>query len=107
MRARRSGALRKIGLLKEQYFKRYKRSLKKRKKPLFSHLILTPVTQEIERGPNASNQSGTLKSYGNLYTFIGFMAGSTPVRPIKKTFIKKNHTLKGSLKEYLLKARTE
>lgn len=42
-----------------------------------------PVTQEIESGENASNISGTLGGYGNLFSFIGFLKGSNPIGPIK------------------------
>lgn len=39
-----------------------------------------PVSIEINDGPNASNTSGTLGGYGNLFSFIGFEAGESPVR---------------------------
>lgn len=42
-----------------------------------------PVTQEIEGGENASNVSGTLGGYGNLFSFIGFNQGSNPTGPVK------------------------
>jgi hypothetical protein len=42
-----------------------------------------PVTQEIEGGENASNVSGTLGGYGNLFSFIGFNQGSNPTAPVK------------------------
>ena len=31
-----------------------------------------PVTSELNDGPNASNTSGLLGGYGNLFSFIGF-----------------------------------
>jgi hypothetical protein len=41
-----------------------------------------PVTEEIEGGTNASNISGTLGGYGNLYSFLGF-SNSAPTAPVK------------------------
>lgn len=41
-----------------------------------------PVTQEIRGGENASNSSGTLGGYGNLFSFIGFNKGSDPISPV-------------------------
>lgn len=43
-----------------------------------------PVTKEIEAGKNTSNSSGLLDGYGNLFTFIGFDSGSSPIAIIKK-----------------------
>jgi len=42
-----------------------------------------PVTQEIDGGENASNISGTLGGYGNLFSFLGFNQGSKPTVPVK------------------------
>jgi hypothetical protein len=47
-----------------------------------------PVTQELEAGENASNISGTLGGYGNLFSFLGFSRGASPVSPVK-TLIQK------------------
>ena len=43
-----------------------------------------PVTRELQAGPAAENTSGTLGGYGNLFSFIGFPAGHSPTRPIRK-----------------------
>ena len=43
-----------------------------------------PVTVEIEGGPSASNSSRTLGGIGNLYTYIGFQAGSHPIKSLRK-----------------------
>jgi hypothetical protein len=42
-----------------------------------------PVTQELDGGENASNNSGTLGGYGNLFSFLGFNRGSNPTAPVK------------------------
>ena len=42
-----------------------------------------PITKEIDAGPGASNSSGTLGGYGNLFTFIGFDRGQDPISPIR------------------------
>lgn len=43
-----------------------------------------PVTVEIDGGVFASNVSSTLGGKGNLFSFIGFEAGSDPTQPIKQ-----------------------
>lgn len=43
-----------------------------------------PVTREIDAGPTASNSSGTLGGYGNLFAFIGFDSSDNPTEAIKK-----------------------
>jgi hypothetical protein len=42
-----------------------------------------PVTQELEGGEDASNLSGTLGGYGNLFSFLGFNKGANPTAPVK------------------------
>lgn len=42
-----------------------------------------PITQEIEAGPDANNTSNTLGGYGNLFSFLGFYAGSSPLAVIR------------------------
>ncbi len=41
------------------------------------------ITQEILAGPDAANISGTLDGYGNLFSFIGFEAGSNPTEQLR------------------------
>lgn len=43
-------------------------------KDFFEH----EITQELKTGNDASNSSGTLNGYGNLFTFLGFMVGEDP-----------------------------
>ena len=43
-----------------------------------------PVTLEIEGGAMATNISKTLGGIGNLFTYIGFQAGSNPIAPLRR-----------------------
>tara|TARA_Y100000817_G_scaffold309523_1_gene298774 strand:+ start:503 stop:1111 length:609 start_codon:yes stop_codon:yes gene_type:complete len=42
-----------------------------------------PITKEIESGPGASNLSGTLTGYGNLFSFIGFNSTDQPIEELR------------------------
>jgi hypothetical protein len=56
---------------------------------------------EIEGGPSASNGSRTLGGIGNLYTFIGFQAGSHPIKALRKSLEKysiRYNNLRGGLR---------
>jgi len=57
--------------------------IEKEKSSLIKAFNNHPVTQEIEAGPKASNISGTLGGYGNLFSFLGFYAGTNPVEPVR------------------------
>lgn len=48
-----------------------------------------PVSQEIAAGNDASNTSGLLGGYGNLFSFIGFDAGESPIAPISRILKKR------------------
>ena len=50
-----------------------------------------PVTRELDGGVAATNFSGTLGGYGNLFSFIGFPIGSQPTRPIRDYLKKSIH----------------
>ena len=55
-----------------------------------------PVTMEIAAGASATNISGTLGGIGNLFSYIGFSAGSQPLaalRPLLAEYeIRYHHT---------------
>lgn len=53
------------------------------RKDLIRDFVSHPVTTEIKSGPTASNFSGTLNGYGNLFSFIGFDQGESPTTPIE------------------------
>ena len=57
--------------------------LQESKQELMQEFNNHPVTREIEAGPNASNESGTLGNRGNLFSFIGFNDGSDPISPVR------------------------
>tara|TARA_B100000029_G_scaffold502145_1_gene576897 strand:- start:525 stop:1163 length:639 start_codon:yes stop_codon:yes gene_type:complete len=52
------------------------------KKEMIKDFLKHPITVEILGGPTASNSSGTLGGYGNLFSFIGFGQSDRPIDPI-------------------------
>jgi len=42
------------------------------------------ITKELQAGPKASNSSGTLGGYGNLFSYIGFDSGDNPTQIIEE-----------------------
>lgn len=48
-----------------------------------------PVTKEIEEGITAKNGSQTLGGYGNLFSFIGFNQGETPIKKLRDLLMEK------------------
>jgi len=59
-----------------------KKAFEKMKREMILEFMSHPVTREILGGPDASNESGTLDGYGNLFSFIGFDKGTDPIEPI-------------------------
>ena len=72
---------------------RIKTKLEKAKRKAFQEFISQfkahPITREIAAGPHASNTSGTLGGYGNLFSFIGFEQGDNPTTVIEQYIINK------------------
>jgi hypothetical protein len=58
------------------------KAFEKVKRQMILEFMNHPVTREILGGPNASNESGTLNGYGNLFSFIGFNEGDDPIEVI-------------------------
>lgn len=54
------------------------------KKNFFLEFNSHSITKEILSGPDASNTSGTLGGYGNLFSFLGFEEGRNPIDEISK-----------------------
>jgi hypothetical protein len=52
------------------------------KRQMIEEFMNHPVTEEIMNGYNSENTSNTLGGYGNLFSFIGFESGDTPIIPI-------------------------
>lgn len=65
-----------------------RRAFEKLKTKMIAEFQAHPVTREIEGGINASNVSGTLGGITNLYSFIGFNAGSNPIDPIEDLLLR-------------------
>jgi hypothetical protein len=75
-------------LVKEDFEKRIERSFNNIKAEMIRELMNHKITKEISIGVGASNSSNTLGGYGNLFTFIGFEAGTSPIDAIKREFDK-------------------
>lgn len=75
-------------LIKDDFEKRIERSFNNIKDAMIRELMNHPITKEIQEGAGASNSSGTLNGYGNLFSFIGFESGTFPIDPIKQEFDK-------------------
>jgi hypothetical protein len=58
--------------------------LMKEKQNLLKDFDEHPVTKEIDGGAGATNLSGTLAGYGNLFSFIGFESGSLPTQAVRQ-----------------------
>jgi len=52
------------------------------KKQMIQEFMNHPVTEELMNGYNAENISNTLNGNGNLFSFIGFESGDSPIIPI-------------------------
>jgi len=75
-------------LVKEDFDKKIERSFNNIKAEMIRELMNHEITKEISVGVGASNSSNTLGGYGNLFTFIGFEAGTSPIDAIKREFDK-------------------
>jgi hypothetical protein len=75
-------------LIKEDFDKRIERSFNNIKSAMITELMNHEITKEISIGAGASNSSNTLGGYGNLFTFIGFESGTSPIEAIKREFDK-------------------
>jgi hypothetical protein len=75
-------------VVKDDFEKRIERNFDNIKSQMIRELMNHPVTKEIQQGSTSPNSSGTLSGYGNLFTFIGFESGSSPIDAIKREFDK-------------------
>jgi hypothetical protein len=67
---------------KKKIFPRLRKSVNLLKIQMIEDFMSHPITKEILAGPRATNTSGTLEGYGNLFSFIGFERNSLTVEPI-------------------------
>jgi hypothetical protein len=58
------------------------------KRRMISEFLNHPVTKEIAGGASATNISGTLGGYGNLFSYIGFYDGDDPISAVLQLFEK-------------------
>jgi|11BtaG_2_1085332.scaffolds.fasta_scaffold00150_23 hypothetical protein len=53
-----------------------------KQREMVKRFMAHPVSSEISEGANASNRSGTLGGYGNLFSFLGFESGENPLEVV-------------------------
>lgn len=63
--------------------------LQQKQERLVKNFKTNKITVELKAGPTASNTSGVLGGYGNLFSFIGFDAGTDPTDVVEKIFEQK------------------
>ena len=63
--------------------------VRRKQEHLIQEFTEHPVTVEINSGPHATNSSGLLGGYGNLFSFLGFESSSDPTGPIYKILQRK------------------
>jgi hypothetical protein len=79
----------------------FEQALQKRfetlKNQMINEFLNHPVSQEISGGPEASNSSGSLGGYGNLFSFIGFEEDDEPLKPILEQLQATNFIYSGEI----------
>lgn len=65
--------------LASQAYKIAANILEEKKKIYIKNIKNHPVSKELQDGPDADNSSKTLDGPGNLFSFIGFSRGSSPL----------------------------
>jgi hypothetical protein len=68
--------------LRVPFEKAFQEKFETLKDKMIEEFLNHPISQEISNGPQASNSSGSLGGYGNLFSFIGFEDGDEPIKPI-------------------------
>jgi len=76
--------LRNIKKVPERVRQEARRRFNVAKREMIDEFENHPVTREIEGGPAASNSSGTLGGEGNLFSFIGFYEGTSPIDVLRE-----------------------
>lgn len=62
---------------------RAKKAFNKAKAGMLNDFLNDIVTREIRGGAEATNKSGMLGGYGNLFSYIGFYSGEDPIGPVE------------------------
>lgn len=88
MRINQSGLRAELGkkispIIKKKMHSKILVAARKAEQALISAFEGHPVTKEIEAGSGASNTSGTLGGYGNLFSYIGFSDSDNPIEVIR------------------------
>ena len=77
-----------LPIIKREALREVKKIVNQAHEEMLSQFENHPVTREIDSAGGglheASNTSGTLGGYGDLYSFIGFESGTDPVWPLRK-----------------------
>ena len=82
--------------LRDKAYKMMQQKLAEAQKETLGEFNKHPVTTEIEAGPRAENLSGTLGGYGNLYSYIGFNQGSSPVTSLREFLVTRPKVFRSS-----------
>jgi hypothetical protein len=73
----------------QQVTEAYRPIVERAQKQLIKEFEKHPVTKELDAGKTASNTSGLLGGYGNLFSFLGFSVGSYPTQTVREILDKK------------------
>lgn len=96
-------------IISKEALKRIRAEVSEAQREMLMDFENHPVTKEINGGPGANNESGTLGGYGNLFSYIGFEKGSDPIAPIRKILKKalKIRSLPSSHRSMIIKFQVE
>tara|TARA_Y100000593_G_scaffold36717_1_gene71278 strand:- start:1546 stop:2136 length:591 start_codon:yes stop_codon:yes gene_type:complete len=86
-------------LVKKDLDKEFRKKFDEVKKRMIKEFLDHPVSIEIAGGPSAGNVSGTLGGISNLFAFIGFSSGDSPLQPILEILESTNFRRESVLKK--------
>jgi len=84
-------------LLRVPFEKALQEKFETLKKQMIDEFLNHPISKEISDGPTASNSSGCLGGYGNLFSFIGFEEDDEPLKPILEQLQATNFKYSGEI----------
>ena len=82
--------------LRDKAYQIAKRRIEEAKQKTLAIFEKHPVTSELESGPRGENISGTLGGYGNLFSYIGFSSGASPIEPLRTYLNRKPRVYRNS-----------